>query len=129
MKLPLSAGTRNGNREFPKQLVSALPGEPMMQACATKGLRSVRKAVENTEEAQVAVPVSELTSSDKSAEKAASSRLRAYLGERLKAYYERLEQMPASERMQHLLEQLERQMEGGNPAANEADPALPQSGH
>jgi hypothetical protein len=72
---------------------------------------------------------SELTSSDKSVDKAASSRLRAYLGERLKAYYERLEQMPASERIQHLLEQLERQMEGDNTATNEVDPALPQPGH
>jgi hypothetical protein len=76
------------------------------------------------------VSPSELTSSDKSADKAASSRLRAYLGERLRAYYDRLQQMPASDRIQNLLQELERQMEGvegDNTATNEADPALPQT--
>jgi hypothetical protein len=75
------------------------------------------------------VPASELTLSDKSAEKAAASRLRAHLGELLKGYYERLEQMPASERIQTLLQQLERQMEEGNTAAGEVDSTLPHSGH
>jgi hypothetical protein len=85
-------------------------------------VRPERHVVGDREEAQVTVCASELTSTDKSADKAASSRLRAHLGERLKSYYERLQQMPASERIQTLVQQLERQMEEGNTAASEADP-------
>lgn len=70
---------------------------------------------------------SELTLSDKSAEKAASSRLRAHLGELLKAYYDRLQQMPAPDRIQDLLQQLERRVEQGDTAADKADSALPQT--
>lgn len=70
---------------------------------------------------------SELTLTEKSADKAASSRLRAHLGELLKAYYDRLQHMPAPDRIQTLLQQLEQRVEEGNSASEAADPAPPQT--
>ena len=54
----------------------------------------------------------ELTSGLTPADKAASSsRIRAVLGERLRDYYDRLQHMPPSDRIQDLVKQLEQRMQ------------------
>jgi hypothetical protein len=58
------------------------------------------------------VAANELTSELNPAEKAASSsRIRALLGERLRDYYARLQHIPASDRIQALVVQLEQRLQ------------------
>ncbi len=56
-------------------------------------------------------------------DRSASGRIRAHLGERLRAYYDCLQQMPASERIEVLLTRLK---EGEDEAlANDDEPMPP----
>jgi hypothetical protein len=68
--------------------------------------------VETIEREYVAVAANELTSDHNPTEKAvSSSRIRALLGERLKDYYARLQHIPASDRIQVLVLQLEKKLQ------------------